>query len=358
MSVQIKAHVVGSVELRRFDLKPSPTPVSALRTRIIAAFPEIGARDFVITWKDEDGDWITMADDEDFALAAESVQGSVLRIQVTPASDEEKPSQKPKCGACPRNSNTQQCPRRGERCCGNPPPPPPPPNFFGAHPCHGMPFGVFVEKMRRDPPPFVRHLMEGLQSFDVPVPVAPGNVLPSAPLKIGSFGPGVAQLQEFLIEHGLMHPNAIRRAAGIYGPLTAKAILAFQQQAGVATADNAGVFDEVTRKAMVDRFRVDGDDNSAATPPQDKGHNDNAHTDSHPPSNADAASASAGASPPPENSGAPTNAENDDTKWKDVLDSLRAMGFVDAETLVPLVEQFKGSLDKVLSVLLDDAPTA
>lgn len=54
--------------------------------------------------------------------------------------------------------------------------------------------------------------------------VPAGEYLPDAPLAPGSFGEGVEQLQHALIHLGIMSPNAIRWRAGVYAWNTANAI--------------------------------------------------------------------------------------------------------------------------------------
>merc|ERR1719183_1852003 len=74
------------------------------------------------------------------------------------------------------------------------------------------------------------------------VPRGESDPLPPAPVQFGQFGPGVAQLQAFLIEHGLMSPDDIRWRAGVFGPRTANAIYRFQVAAGLADTE-PGVLD-------------------------------------------------------------------------------------------------------------------
>ena len=72
--------------------------------------------------------------------------------------------------------------------------------------------------------------------FPRPRPAPRGETLPEAGIECGSFGPGVAQLQHFLVGHGLMHPAAISYRTGFYGPHTAQSISQFQLEAGLTDA--------------------------------------------------------------------------------------------------------------------------
>jgi hypothetical protein len=59
---------------------------------------------------------------------------------------------------------------------------------------------------------------------DVPKVIPRGNLLPDAPLAPGSFGPGVEQLQQTLIDLGIMPARAIRWRSGFYARNTLFAI--------------------------------------------------------------------------------------------------------------------------------------
>jgi hypothetical protein len=72
-----------------------------------------------------------------------------------------------------------------------------------------------AEKLREEPP---------TSAEDVPKVVPRGNLLPDAPLVPGSFGPGVEQLQQTLIDLGIMPARAIRWRSGFYARNTLFAI--------------------------------------------------------------------------------------------------------------------------------------
>lgn len=93
----------------------------------------------------------------------------------------------------------------------------------------------------------------------------PGVVLPEAPLGFGRFGPGVAQLQQFLIGHGLLSQDAIRCRAGFFGPQTAQAVHLYQESAGLAS--EPGLFDDATRDSLLFSFTAEPDAADAADAP-------------------------------------------------------------------------------------------
>jgi len=79
--------------------------------------------------------------------------------------------------------------------------------------------------------------------------VARGKVLPVPSASIGSHGPGIEQLQRFLIKQKLMDPSAIQWRAGIFGPRTREALVKFQK-ANKLEVKQAGVFDQVTSEKL------------------------------------------------------------------------------------------------------------
>ena len=80
-------------------------------------------------------------------------------------------------------------------------------------------------------------------------PVIPaGEVLPAAPLCIGSKGPGVTQLQRQLILLGHMSPAAIKYHAGLFGPRTEQALIKVQQAMSGSAAN--GVYDIATQEQL------------------------------------------------------------------------------------------------------------
>jgi len=81
-----------------------------------------------------------------------------------------------------------------------------------------------------------------------PQRAAQGDVLPAAGLSKGATGPGVAQLQEILIQMGRMSPAAVRYGMGFYGPFTTKAVAALQAELKTAPT---GVYDEAVRQYLM-----------------------------------------------------------------------------------------------------------
>ena len=73
--------------------------------------------------------------------------------------------------------------------------------------------------------------------------------LPSAPLRYGHRGPGVARLQHALIQLGFMDPSAIRWHVGFYGPRTTEAVAKVSRAMGLDEAVH-GVFTDVVRQCL------------------------------------------------------------------------------------------------------------
>jgi len=170
--------------------------------------------------------------------------------------------------------------------------------------------------------------------------VQPGAVLPDAPLSIGSRGPGVAQLQEFLIKHGLLQRS---RRVDFFGPRTSTAIQAFQSIKGVATTSPRGEYDDATRDALLTLetpSRAADVPESAATEATvvDTVTEQVSATESEPASDE---SEPAGDSEPLRSG-----------VWEDELGVLASMGFHDREVLVPMLERANGRVDVVVSEII------
>merc|ERR1712166_476224 len=93
------------------------------------------------------------------------------------------------------------------------------------------------------------------QRYQRPGGIAAGDVLPAAQFGIGAFGPGVKQLQWFLIANDFMDESAIKWRAGVYGPRTREAIYKFQVLNAVET-ENQGVYDQPTVDALTSLVTV------------------------------------------------------------------------------------------------------
>merc|ERR1712166_1415623 len=93
------------------------------------------------------------------------------------------------------------------------------------------------------------------QRYQRPGGIAAGDVLPAAQFGIGAFGPGVEQLQRFLIANDFMDESAIKWRAGVYGPRTREAIYKFQVLNAVET-ENQGVYDQPTVDALTSLVTV------------------------------------------------------------------------------------------------------
>jgi len=79
--------------------------------------------------------------------------------------------------------------------------------------------------------------------------VKAGEVLPAYPVAFGSHGPGVEQLQHFLIDNGFMDASAIKWRAGVYSHRTQEAIEQFQLLHGIS-GENLGTYDKATAEAL------------------------------------------------------------------------------------------------------------
>merc|ERR1712054_415164 len=79
--------------------------------------------------------------------------------------------------------------------------------------------------------------------------VKAGEVLPAYPVAFGSHGPGVEQLQHFLIDNGFMDASAIKWRAGVYSHRTQEAIEQFQRLHGISVK-NLGTYDKATAEAL------------------------------------------------------------------------------------------------------------
>jgi len=148
-----------------------------------------------------------------------------------------------------------------------------------------------------------------------------------------------------------MDARAIRCHAGLYGPLTTRAIWSFQQQSGVSAA-TPGVFDEATRSAILDAFDLQvGTVPEPATPETVS----QAEPPTHTPDAVSPAPAPATTPPHPERATEPEDKPDEATPFAAQLEGLRAMGFeVDVGTVIPLLEDFKGSIEQLIAVLVDE----
>ena len=169
--------------------------------------------------------------------------------------------------------------------------------------------------------------------------IAVGDVLPAEVFGIGSFGPGVEQLQRFLIEHNLMDQAAIAWRAGLFGPWTRKAVAMFQKANEVAGAEGDwGRFDAATREALMTLV-------TAAPANPDASNLPDADADA-------AAPASPEQQPEPASAPSPTAPAAETGKWANELATLAAMGFDDTGSLTTLLDRKQGSVAAVVSAML------
>jgi len=100
--------------------------------------------------------------------------------------------------------------------------------------------------------------------------IPPGKVLPDGDAAIGSFGPGVVQIQHALIAIGAMSPSAIRFREGIIGPRTSRAIQEYKEGEGIPSDPyHYGTYTNAVRDSLLGRIDALVD-NKAATTEQEK----------------------------------------------------------------------------------------
>jgi len=164
--------------------------------------------------------------------------------------------------------------------------------------------------------------------------VAAGEMLPETEsFGIGSYGPGVEQLQWFLISHKLMSPRAIAWRAGLYGPWTRRAIANFQNAEGLAVTE-LGQFDKTTRAALLSHVA------------------DKLETEPEPEPEPETAPNATGTEQQEQQEQQVTATPPPPAKWADELAVLRNMGFADTSALTNLLERKHGQIDLVVAEIL------
>jgi len=172
----------------------------------------------------------------------------------------------------------------------------------------------------------------------------PGDQLPTGRLERGSHGPGVAQLQHFLIKAGLMDPSAIRWRDGLFGPRTAAAVQAFQE-ANQLEGEH-GVFDAVVRAALLAGWpsktasvaETQAPDTTSPVPAV------TSTTLVGEPSGEDFVRSSMAPSVPP--------TTEQPVKWSEQLETLHGMGFSDVDRNSELLDKHNGAVPFVVTELL------
>lgn len=191
------------------------------------------------------------------------------------------------------------------------------------------------------------------------VAVPRGDVLPEAPLEFGRFGPGVAQLQQFLIERGMMSPDAIHHRAGLFGPQTAQAVNRVRASLGLAAAD--GTFDLETRASLLHpgmmtrtQFCALAKASKPAPPPPDLETELSDAEVAEPEVAEPDAGVTTVADTAAEPVAAPVVTAEDPAwaRWGQELAVLDSMGFEQNEDLIKLLDRAQGSLNIVISQLL------
>jgi len=82
-SVSFKVELKEENELRRFVVdKEVSTSFSYLQEKLCLVFPQLKQKIFSITWKDEDGDMVTISTDEELIIALTEMAGPVYKLTV------------------------------------------------------------------------------------------------------------------------------------------------------------------------------------------------------------------------------------------------------------------------------------
>jgi len=134
------------------------------------------------------------------------------------------------------------------------------------------------------------------------------EMVPTGPVGPGDYGPGVAQLQIALIKIGALDEDAISWKQGWFGPRTCTAIA--ELQARYKLGGESGVFDDAVAEVV----------------------------------NAKLAGTFIEPEPEPE--------PEPEARWAEQIEKLAAMGFLNTELLVPMLDRHHGELMPVLTELL------
>ena len=73
----------GLHEVRRFTVdKEKSNSLEFLKDKLVTVFPQIKDKEIFITWRDNDGDMVTIENDEDLMIAKAEMQGHLYKINV------------------------------------------------------------------------------------------------------------------------------------------------------------------------------------------------------------------------------------------------------------------------------------
>ena len=73
----------GPHEVRRFTVdKEKSNSLEFLKEKLVTVFPQIKDNEIFITWRDNDGDMVTIENDEDLMIAKAEMQGHLYKINV------------------------------------------------------------------------------------------------------------------------------------------------------------------------------------------------------------------------------------------------------------------------------------
>lgn len=161
---------------------------------------------------DEDGDWVSIVDGEDLNIAVESSAGGTLRLRISPLVAGKSLRTDPSS-----TTATDGATQPPATTLTSAPPPPSPkvdspaqqPRDTESSDDRGSAAGeegqnpeehfmVFLQHLLGQTPPHVQRFVGGFNRFHSCESVA-GDLLPETSLSPGSRGPGVEQLQHFLI---------------------------------------------------------------------------------------------------------------------------------------------------------------
>jgi len=185
--------------------------------------------------------------------------------------------------------------------------------------------------------------------------VAVGETLPEATsFGIGSYGPGVEQLQRFLISNHLLSPQAITWRAGVYGPWTRRAIAVFQNSQGLKVQE-LGRYDSITRAALLEYVNNDPDESRSECNAQGLSNNEQQASGEPRAANEhrqpkDKLQINDEHKNEEEQNSNPSQATQN--KWADELVILNNMGFTDKDILTNLLEKKHGQIGLVVAEML------
>merc|ERR1711915_851059 len=70
------------MEVRRFDLENESVNLDTLRTKICDKNPSLATKDYKIYWIDDEGDQVTITNEEEFQIAISAMKGALFKFEV------------------------------------------------------------------------------------------------------------------------------------------------------------------------------------------------------------------------------------------------------------------------------------